>query len=53
VAKRLLLEGGMLVIEHADTQSVMVCELLLAEGWRDVRAYQDLTGKDRAGSAIH
>jgi len=53
VAKRLLLEGGMLVIEHADTQSVMVCELLLAEGWRDVRAYQDLTGKDRAVSAIH
>ena len=53
VAKRLLLKGGMLVIEHADTQSVMVCELLLAEGWRDVRAYQDLTGKDRAVSAIH
>jgi release factor glutamine methyltransferase len=53
VAKRLLLEGGMLVIEHADTQSQMVCELLLAEGWRDVRAYQDLNGKDRAVSAIH
>lgn len=52
-AKRLLLEGGMLVIEHADTQSQMVCELLLAEGWRDVRAYQDLAGKDRAVSAIH
>ena len=53
VAKRLLLDGGMLVIEHADTQSQMVCELLLAEGWRDVRAYQDLSGKDRAVSAIH
>lgn len=53
VAKRLLLEGGMLVIEHADTQSQMVCELLLGEGWRDVRAYQDLSGKDRAVSAIH
>lgn len=53
VAKRLLHEGGMLVIEHADTQSQMVCELLLAEGWRDVRAYQDLAGKDRAVSAIH
>lgn len=53
VAKRLLIAGGMLVIEHADTQSQMVCELLLAEGWRDVRAYQDLNGKDRAVSAIH
>ena len=53
VAKRLLLDGGMLVIEHADTQSQMVCELLLAEGWREVRAYQDLSGKDRAVSAIH
>ncbi|MEY4293609.1 MAG: hypothetical protein RIR29_259 [Actinomycetota bacterium] len=53
VAKRLLLDGGMLVIEHADTQSQMVCELLLAEGWRDVRAYQDLSGKDRAVSAIY
>jgi len=53
VAKRLLLEGGMLVIEHADTQSQMVCELLLAEGWRDVRAFQDLAGKNRAVSAIH
>ena len=53
VAKRLLLDGGVLVIEHADTQSQMVCELLLAEGWRDVRAYQDLSGKDRAVSAIY
>ena len=53
VAKRLLLKGGMLVVEHADTQSQMVCELLLAEGWREVRAYQDLAGKDRAVSAIY
>jgi release factor glutamine methyltransferase len=53
VAKRLLLDSGMLVIEHADTQSQMVCELLLAEGWREIRAYQDLSGKDRAVSAIH
>lgn len=52
VAHRLLLAGGTLVIEHADTQSAMVCELLLADGWRDVRAHKDLTGRDRAVSAI-
>ena len=52
VARRLLEPGGSLIVEHADTQSKMVCELLLAEGWREVRAHQDLTGKDRAVSAI-
>ena len=52
VAQRLLLSGGTLVLEHADTQSAMVCELLLADGWREVRAHKDLTGRDRAVSAI-
>ena len=52
VAHRLLLSGGTLVLEHADTQSEMVCELLLADGWRDVLAHKDLTGRDRAVSAI-
>jgi release factor glutamine methyltransferase len=51
VARRLLLFGGTLVIEHADTQSSMVCELLLADGWRNVCAHKDLTGRDRAVSA--
>lgn len=51
VAHRLLLPGGMLVIEHADSQSAMVCELLLADGWHNVLAHKDLTGRDRAVSA--
>ncbi len=50
-AKRLLVEGGSLVIEHADSQSVQVCQLLLADGWREVQAHQDLTGRDRAVTA--
>jgi release factor glutamine methyltransferase len=50
-AKRLLLEGGLVVIEHADTQSAEVCELLLAEGFIEVKAHKDLTGRDRAVSA--
>lgn len=51
-ANRLLRDGGYLVIEHADSQSAQVRELLLADGWRDVIAHQDLTGRDRAVSAV-
>lgn len=51
-AKRLLRDGGTLVIEHADSQSKQVGELLLAEGWKQVSAHQDLTGRDRSVSAV-
>lgn len=51
-AKRLLVPGGTLVIEHADSQSAQVCQLLLADGWREVRAHRDLTDRDRAVTAI-
>ena len=51
-AKRLLLPGGALVVEHADSQATQVCELLLADGWREVISHQDLTGRDRAVTAI-
>jgi release factor glutamine methyltransferase len=50
-ADRLLLQGGLVVIEHADTQSAAVGELLLAEGFTEVRAHKDLNEKDRAVSA--
>lgn len=51
-AKRLLCAGGLLVIEHADTQSGQVSELLLADGWQQVTAHQDLTGRNRSVTAI-
>lgn len=51
-AKRLLHAGGTLVVEHADSQSQQVSQLLLADGWRQVRAHKDLTGRDRAVTAI-
>lgn len=51
-AKRLLVDGGVLVVEHADSQSEQVCQLLLADGWRNVRAHRDLTDRDRAVTAI-
>jgi release factor glutamine methyltransferase len=51
-AKRLLVDGGALIIEHADSQSAQVCQLLLADGWREVKAHRDLTDRDRAVTAI-
>ena len=51
-AKRLLHAGGSLIVEHADSQASQVCQLLLADGWRQVRSHQDLTGRDRAVTAI-
>ena len=51
-AMRLLHTGGTLVVEHADSQAHQVCQLLLADGWRQVRSHKDLTGRDRAVTAI-
>lgn len=51
-AKRLLHGGGSLVVEHADSQGAQVSQLLLADGWRQVRCHKDLTGRDRVVTAI-
>lgn len=51
-AQRLLVSGGALIIEHADSQSEEVVQLLLADGWRQVRPHKDLTGRDRAVTAL-
>ena len=51
-AMKLLKPGGLLVMEHADTQSKAIGELLLAEGWLQVEARADLAGKDRMISAV-
>jgi release factor glutamine methyltransferase len=51
-AKRLLFLGGTLVVEHADNQSQQVIDLLTNDGWRQVRAHRDLTGRERAVTAI-
>ena len=51
-AHRLLYSGGSLIIEHADSQADQVVQLLLADGWRQVRSHRDLTGRDRAVTAI-
>ena len=51
-AKRLLHSGGSLVGEHADSQDDHVSQLLLADGWKQVRSHKALTGRDRAVTAI-
>ncbi|MDO5629768.1 MAG: peptide chain release factor N(5)-glutamine methyltransferase [Mobilicoccus sp.] len=51
-AAALLRPGGVVVMEHADTQSdALVGHLRAAGGWREVTAHDDLTGRPRAVSA--
>lgn len=50
-ALKLLKPGGLLVMEHADTQSSAIGKLLLAEGWLEIETRADLAGKDRMISA--
>lgn len=45
-AERLLVDGGLLVVEHADTQGAAVTSML-AGRWADVRGHRDLTGRPR------
>ena len=51
-AKSLLKSGGLLVLEHADSQSSAIGKLLLAEGWIEIDARADLAGKERMISAV-
>jgi release factor glutamine methyltransferase len=51
-AMKLLKPGGLLVMEHADTQSSAIGKLLLAKGWLEIVARADLAGKDRMISAL-
>lgn len=51
-AARLLHPGGALVIEHAETQSAAIAAILVADGWRGVVHHRDLTGRDRATTAM-
>jgi len=51
-ALKLLKSGGLLVIEHADTQSLAISKLLIAEGWLKIEARADLAGKERMISAV-
>ena len=51
-ARRLLRPGGSLVIEHGDLQGPELRALLKTDGWRAEATHRDLTGRDRATTAI-
>ncbi|WP_253908579.1 peptide chain release factor N(5)-glutamine methyltransferase [Arthrobacter sp. H41] len=52
-AARLLKPGGYFVMEHAEVQAGWVASLLGRAGcWLDITTHQDLTGRDRASSAV-
>ncbi len=47
-AAGLLRPGGLLVLEHADSQGPATRALVAGPGWGDVRTVDDLTGRPRA-----
>ena len=51
-ARRLLHDGGTLVIEHGELQAAHIAALLTADGWRAVSGHRDLLGRDRATVAL-
>ncbi|WP_427018498.1 peptide chain release factor N(5)-glutamine methyltransferase [Pseudarthrobacter sp. P1] len=52
-AARLLKAGGYFVMEHAEVQAEQMAALLRGTGhWAQVSSHRDLTGRDRATSAV-
>lgn len=51
-ARRLLRPGGMLVLEHGESQGADIRALLTADGWTAPATTRDLLGRDRATHAL-
>ena len=51
-ALRLLRTDGVLVIEHGEEQGGAIRDLLDPDGWRSPATHPDLTGRDRATTAV-
>jgi release factor glutamine methyltransferase len=51
-SRRLLRPGGTLVLEHGELQAAAIGALLSADGWRAIAHHRDLTGRDRATTAL-
>ena len=49
-ARRLLVPGGLLAVEHGELQGEAV-RALLGAGWSDAATHPDLTGRDRVTTA--
>lgn len=51
-AAHVLADGGLLVLEHADTQGVLLREASIAAGFARVTTHADYTGRDRFTTAV-
>lgn len=51
-ARRLLHQGGTLVLEHGELQAAPIAALLGLDGWTAVAHHRDLLGRDRATTAL-
>ncbi|RFA12059.1 protein-(glutamine-N5) methyltransferase, release factor-specific [Subtercola boreus] len=51
-ARRLLRPGGSLVLEHGELQGAGIRSLLQQDGWHAASTHRDLTGRDRATTAV-
>ena len=51
-ARRLLRDGGVLVLEHGEAQAAPIAGLLRVDGWRAIAHHRDLTGRDRATTVV-
>ena len=51
VASRLLRPGGLLAVEHGESQGAEVRALLPADAWSGAATHPDLTGRDRVTTA--
>lgn len=51
-ARRLLRQGGTLVIEHGELQAAAIAAILRRDGFTAVACHRDLLGRDRATTAL-
>lgn len=52
VGRQLVVPGGAIVLEHAEQQGAAIRSILKAEGWSAAATHPDLTGRDRATTAV-
>lgn len=52
-ALRLAHSGGIVAIEHGESQGAEIREVLSADGWRAPATHMDLTRRDRVTTALH
>ncbi|WP_354575159.1 peptide chain release factor N(5)-glutamine methyltransferase [Frigoribacterium sp. UYMn621] len=51
-ARRLLHQGGTLVLEHGELQAAAISGILAADGWRAIASHPDFLGRDRSTTAL-